>query len=185
MQYCSLQHQTLLPSPVTSTTGCWFCFGSVSSFFLKLFLYCSLVAYWAPTDVGLLPWQLRRQSVCLQFGRPRFDPWVRKIPWRRKWQSTAVFLPGKSHGFRSLVGYSPWGRRVGHDWVTSLSLSPTQRVHLSCPIFLPFLTVHGVLKARILKRFAIPFSSGPRFARTLHYDSSVLGGPTQHGSQFH
>ena len=39
----------------------------------------------------------------------RFDPWVGKIPWRRKWQSTPVFLPGKSHGERSLMGYSPWG----------------------------------------------------------------------------
>ena len=38
-----------------------------------------------------------------------FDPWVRKIPWRRRWQPTPVFLPGKSHGQRSLVGYSPWG----------------------------------------------------------------------------
>ena len=51
-QYCSLQHQTLLPSPVTSTTGCWFCFGSISSFFLELFLHWSPVAYWAPTDLG-------------------------------------------------------------------------------------------------------------------------------------
>ena len=40
---------------------------------------------------------------------PRFDPWVGKIPWRRKWQPTTVSLPGKSHGQRSLVGYSPWG----------------------------------------------------------------------------
>ena len=38
-----------------------------------------------------------------------FDPWVRRIPWRRKWQPTAVFLPGKSYGQRSLAGYSPWG----------------------------------------------------------------------------
>ena len=52
MQYCSLQHWTLLPSPVTSTTECCFCFGSVSSFFLELFLYWSPVAYWAPTDLG-------------------------------------------------------------------------------------------------------------------------------------
>ena len=41
--------------------------------------------------------------------RPRFAPWVGKIPWRRKWQSTPVFLPGESHGERSLVGYGPWG----------------------------------------------------------------------------
>ena len=44
-------------------------------------------------------------------GYPGFNPWVRKIPWRRKWQPTPVFLPGKSHGWRSLVGYSPWGRK--------------------------------------------------------------------------
>ena len=42
--------------------------------------------------------------------------------------------------------------------------------------------VHGVLTARILKWFAIPFSSGPRFVRTLHHDPSILGGPTWHGS---
>ena len=52
MQYCSLQHRTLLPSPVTSTTGCFFCFGSVSSFFLELFLHWCLVEYWAPTNLG-------------------------------------------------------------------------------------------------------------------------------------
>ena len=49
MQYCSLQHQTLLPSPVISIAGCCFCFGSISSFLLKLFLHFSPVAYWAPT----------------------------------------------------------------------------------------------------------------------------------------
>ena len=52
---------------------------------------------------------------------------------------------------------------------------------LQYPILLPFHTVHGVLKARILKWLAIPFSSGPRFVRTLHHDLSVLGGPTSHG----
>ena len=47
----------------------------------------------------------------LQFGRPRFDPSVRKIFWRRKWQPTPVLLPGKFHGWRRLVGYSPWGHK--------------------------------------------------------------------------
>ena len=50
------------------------------------------------------------------------------------------------------------------------------------PIILSFHSVHGVLKARILKWFAIPFSSGPHFVRTLHHDPSVLGGLTGHGS---
>ena len=46
----------------------------------------------------------------LQCRRRGFDPWVRKIPWRRKWQPTLVFLPGESHGWRSLAGYPcPWG----------------------------------------------------------------------------
>ena len=49
--------------------------------------------------------------ICLQHRRPGFEPWVGKIPWRRKWQSTPVLLPGKSHGQRSQVGYSPWGRK--------------------------------------------------------------------------
>ena len=40
-----------------------------------------------------------------------FDPWVKKIAWRRKWQPTPVFLPGESYGWRSLVGYSPRGRK--------------------------------------------------------------------------
>ena len=45
----------------------------------------------------------------LQYRRPGFDPWVGKIPWRREWQPTPVFLPGESHGQGSLVGKSPWG----------------------------------------------------------------------------
>ena len=52
MQYCSLQHRTLLLSPVTSTAGYCFCFGSILSFFLELFLHWSPVAYWAPTHLG-------------------------------------------------------------------------------------------------------------------------------------
>ena len=52
MQYCCLQHWILLLSPVTSTAGYCFCFGSIPSFFLELFLHWSPVAYWAPTDLG-------------------------------------------------------------------------------------------------------------------------------------
>ena len=52
-----------------------------------------------------------------------FSPWVGKIPWRRAWQLTPVFLPGKSHGQRSLVGYSSWGcERVGRDLATEQKL---------------------------------------------------------------
>ena len=46
---------------------------------------------------------------CRRHKRLGFDPWVRKIPWRRKWQPSPVFLPGEFHGQRSPAGYSPWG----------------------------------------------------------------------------
>ena len=51
----------------------------------------------------------KRERICLQCRRPGFDPWVMKILWRKKWQSTPVFSPGESHGQRILAGYSPWG----------------------------------------------------------------------------
>ena len=44
-----------------------------------------------------------------QTGRPVFDPWLGNIPWRREWLPTPTFWPGKFHGGRRLVGYSPWG----------------------------------------------------------------------------
>ena len=106
MLYCCLQHQTLLLSPITSRTGCCFCFSSVSSSFQELFMHWSAVAYWEPT----------------------------------------------------------WG------------------VHHSVSYLFAFSSVHGVLKARILKWLAIPPSSGPYSVRTLHHVPSILGGPTQHGS---
>ena len=59
-----------------------------------------------------LPWWLSgKESAC----QCKFDPWVRKIPWRRKWQPTPVFLFGQSHGQRSLVAYSPWGHQRVRD----------------------------------------------------------------------
>ena len=58
-------------------------------------------------------------SGCKESAWTKFSPWVRKIPWRRAWQPTPVFLPGESHGQRSLAGYSSWGHRVGHNWVAN------------------------------------------------------------------
>ena len=62
--------------------------------------------------------------------RPGFDSWVRKIPWRRKWKPIPIPLPGKSHGQRSLVGYSPRGHKESDT---------TERVH-----FLSFLVAQLV-----------------------------------------
>ena len=64
-------------------------------------------------------------GIPLQYRRHRrwaFNPWIGKIPWRRKWPLTPVFLPRESHGQRSLVGYSPrGGRRFRQDWATQHS----------------------------------------------------------------
>ena len=83
-------------------------------------LNLSLLLY-NPPSYGWLRWW----SVCLQCGGPSFNPWVRKIPWRRKWQPTPVLLPGIFHGQRSLVGYSPWGRKES---------DMTERLHFHCII---------------------------------------------------
>ena len=75
----------------------------VDSFLLLLFRCSFRTSSWAPLVAQII-------NVCPQCGRAGFYPWVGKIPWRRKWHSTIpVFLPGKSHGKRTLVGYSPWG----------------------------------------------------------------------------
>ena len=48
---------------------------------------------------------------CRRYNRHAIDPWVGKIPWRSAWQPTPVFMPGESHGQRSMVGSSPWGSK--------------------------------------------------------------------------
>ena len=70
------------------------------------------------------PRWLRLNRLCLQCRRPGFHPWVGKIPWRWGWQPTPVFLPGESHGQRSLAGYSPRGC-IESDTTERLSLSAT------------------------------------------------------------
>ena len=60
-------------------------------------------------QMNFLDTGMEETRMYLLYTRPRFNPWVGKIPWRRKWQPCPVFLPGESHGRRSLVGYSPWG----------------------------------------------------------------------------
>jgi len=81
------------------------------------FLHCIVLP---PLSKIKLPLWLRQESVCLQSGRPRFDPCIWKIPWRRKCQSMPVLLHGKSHGQRILVGCSPWGHK---------ELDMTERLH--------------------------------------------------------
>ena len=102
-----------LDSPRTLEDESWFCLRQQFSNLLVSRLL----------KIGLPTWYGGKESACNAGDCPKcrrlgFDPWVRKILWRRKWQPTPVFLPGKSHGQRSLGGYSPRGRRVRRDWAT-------------------------------------------------------------------
>ena len=112
------------------------------------------------------------KSICLQCGRPGFDPYVRKVPWRRKCQPTPVLLPEKSRGRKSLVGYSPWGRKESYttEWLhflfTFFPEQPTSggRVRQGCKdltIWAPnrtlWCTIVSELSTRLAK-FAKPAS---------------------------
>ena len=110
MPYCSLKHQTWLPSPVTYTTGCCFCFASVSSFFLE-----KAMAPHSSTLAWKISW-MEEPSRLQSTGslRVRHDSATSLslftfMHWRRKWQPTPVFLPGESRGQRTLVGCRLWG----------------------------------------------------------------------------
>ena len=92
-----------------------------------VFCKASLVVQWVKNPPAMKETQVRS----LGWFDPwvGFNPWVRKIPWRKKWQPTPVFLPGKSHGQRSLPGYSPWGRRrVKHN----LGTKQQQQLFIAC-----------------------------------------------------
>ena len=97
---------------------------------LSFFLW---IWHFVPGIWGLPWWFSNKESACQcrRCRRHRFDPWVRNIPWRRKWQSAPVFLPGKSHGQRSLAGYSPWGHKESdtaeHTLEPTHSQGPTRR----------------------------------------------------------
>ena len=91
---------------------------------------------WLHTWGEGLPWGLSGKESTCQGRRPGSDPWVWRIPWRRAWQPTPVFLPGESHGQRCLVGYSPWGRKESNA------------VHFSRSAVSDSLWPHGLQHAR-------------------------------------
>ena len=89
---------------------------------LSIYLSLSICLSFHLSSIYMSPWlhcwvsSKESACQCRRRKRPGFDPWVGKIPWRRKWQPTPVSLPGESHGRRSLVGYNLLGHRVKHDW---------------------------------------------------------------------
>ena len=88
------------------------------------------------------------KSVCLQCRRSRFDPWVGKVPWRRKRQPTPVFLPGKSHGQRSLAGYSSRGRKQSDT---------TERLHFTSVVKNPPANAEDVRDTGLIPFRKIPW----------------------------
>ena len=84
---------------------------------------CALHNSWHKIQIGHplneLPWWFGSvESACNagDAGDHGFNFRIRKKTWKRAWQASPVFLPGESHGQRTLVGYNPWGLRVGQDW---------------------------------------------------------------------
>ena len=88
---------------------------------------------------GLPRWYSGKESACQhrRHNRRGFNPWVRKIPWSRKWQPSPVFLPGKFQKQRSLAGYSPWGCK-------ELDMTEWLRTHIYNILFI-HLSVDGLL----------------------------------------
>ena len=117
-------------------------FESISSSVLSL-LWASLVA--------------QRVKICQQCRRPRLDPCVSKIPWRREWLPTPVFLPGELHGQRNLEGYSPWGGKESAFFMVQLL---HQYVTTGKAITLTIQTFVSKLRSllfNMLSRFVITF----------------------------
>ena len=90
--------------------------------------------------------------------KPGFSLWVGKIPWRRKWQPTPVFLPGKSHGRKSLVSYSPRGRK---------KLDTTEKLSF-------FLFISSVQLLSLVRLFATPWTAECQASLSLTNSQSLL-----------
>ena len=117
---------------------------------------------------------IHRDRIHLPSQRCGFSSWVWRIPWRRKWQLTSVFLSGKSHGQRTLVGYSPWShKRAGcnlatkqqcswrlNDYIKKISLSIMQwfMVAINLRAYIYFLTYQRYKKTKNITVLLPPIS---------------------------
>ena len=113
-----------------------------------------------------LPWWLRWQRIHLQCRRPRLDPWVRKIPWRREWLPTPVFLPGEFHRLRSQVGYLRKWKLLSH-----VQLFMTQNTGVGIPFLFLLqgdLPIPGIKpRSPVLQADSLPMElSGKSYLRT-------------------
>ena len=115
-------------------------FDSISPPFTEHLLYS--IYFMLPSGKESAYWFLGGVS-CRSRKGCRFDSWVGKILWSRNWQSTPVFLPGKSHGQKSLAGYNPWGRKEldTNEWLSTL-IHRQNKIIFKSKTMLPFTKVY-------------------------------------------
>ena len=126
---------------------------------------------------GGLPWRLRGLSICLQCGRPVFNPWVGKIPWRRKWQPTPVLLPWRIPWMKEPGRLQSTGsQRVRHDWATSLTHKREHkeignhkeiRYKIKAAMSFPNLRPHRFLSTKPLYQLLRPLITYPNLSSLL------------------
>ena len=104
------------------------------------FLHWDLMAWLG--DLWVFLWD-SQVAQCRRFKRWRFNPCFGKTLWRRKWHHTVVVLPGKSHGQRSLAGYSPWGHKEFRLSTPECSLPSSYGCGLPSPSLHPIHTMHA------------------------------------------
>ena len=144
-----------MPSENTSASS-----SSVSSPYLSYFHFRTSKKAWEISCYCFPGGSDDKESAC-QCRRHEFDLWMGKIPWRRKWKPTPVFLPGESHERRSLEGYSPWGHKESDmtEWISACAHTHTH-THTHTPVK----TFPG--PGRMVKT-ALPVQSGSGFNPSL------------------
>ena len=121
---------------------------SETQFLTSLLCFMFSMVFWGEH----LWWLSGKESAC-QCRRSKFDPWVQKIPWRRKWQPTPVFLPGKCHGQWSPVGLQSMGsqksqtwQRLNNNWMNIYTYT---EIHRICAWIYMYTCMHIYIKMNI------------------------------------
>ena len=165
MQYCSLQHQILLLSPVTSTAGYCFCFGSIPSLFLELFLHRSPVAYWAPTDLGSSSFSILSFCLFILFmGFSRHEQWSGLpflSPVNHILSDLSIITSPFWISLQAWLGFSELDKAVvlvWFDWLGGAQSCPTLCGPMDCSP--PGFSIHGISQQEYWNGLPFPTPGG-------------------------